>query len=220
MALAEYISLDNNDIIGIWKMTESVEDLLILLQPKEAVLNQYNTITNSKRQHEFLTAHLLIKELTGQCMLIHKDETGKPYLPHSPFNISVSHSSDYCAVLLSEHYVCGLDIERIKPSIKQVAAKFVSEYEDLYVPQTAYSQYYTVIWSMKEAIYKWYAKKGLNFKENMVIHPFKLEKEGGPVYYEFVKNGQKCTRIGQYRFFDQHIIAWVLDDAFTLSESE
>ncbi len=218
MPFVEYIALDGQDIIGLWRNDEELEDLLIDLNPSPDLQHQLNQIKLEKRKKEFCITHLLLRELVDEDERIIKDEYGKPMLVHHEFAISISHADLYSAILLSEHLECGVDVEVISARINRVANKFVSSYEDLYVSKNNSPAYYTVIWCVKEAIYKWYAKRGLDFIENMIIHPFTLQQSGGPVYYEFVKDGLKRTRIAHYFCFNSHVVAWVLDEIWIAPE--
>ncbi len=214
MPFVEYIDLEENDIIGIWENTETVEELLYLLKPAKDIIQQYNQIHLEKRQKEFLINQLLLQELMDKDERIVKDEYGKPELKFGDYKISISHAEQYSGLLVSSQLECGIDIEKISRRITRISHKFVSEYEQLYVSKIDSETYYTVIWCVKEAIYKWYAKRGIDFKQNMVIHPFTLQLSGGPVYYEFLLNGKKRTQIAQYFIFNKHVISWVRDQAF------
>lgn len=209
MALVDYISLQENDIIGIWKNSESLEDLLLDLKPMGDMLKQLNELKSLKRQKEFCYIHLLVRELIGKSVLIKKDEFGKPILVNFPFHISVTHTNDYCAVFLSEHQFCGIDIESTGRNLSKIHHKFVSSYEQLYVTKGNENAYYLIIWTVKEAIYKWYGKKGLDFIQNMIVHPFTLEEESGVVYFEFVFQGKKITNIAYYKIQFNHIVTWL-----------
>jgi len=191
-----------------------LEELLYTLQPVDHILQSYNLHQLEKRKKEFCITQLLLRELTDEPQEINKNKDGKPSLVKLPYKISISHADVYSAVMLTEHKECGVDVEIVAPRIKRVANKFVSEYENMYVTKTRKSSYYTIIWCVKEALYKWYAKKGLDFKQNMIIHPFTMQQSGGPVYFEFVKNGKSVTHIAQYRLFNRHIIAWVAAKSF------
>lgn len=212
MALVDYISLQENDIIGIWKNSESLEDLLLDLKPVDDMLFRFNQLKSPKRQKEFCFIHLLVRELVGEKILIQKDEFGKPYLKDFPFHISVTHTNDFCAVFLSEYQFCGIDIESTRRNLSKIYHKFVSSYEQLYVVKGNENAYYLIIWTVKEAIYKWYGKKGLDFIQNMIVHPFTLEKENGIVYYEFVFQGKKITNIAYYKIQFNHVITWLQGD--------
>ena len=219
MPFIDYIALEGNDIIGIWKNDESLEDLLFDLQPDGKLLQQYNQIHLPKRKKEFCITNLLVREIYGSTMIIDKNRAGKPSLRHSDYKISISHADSYSAVFLAEKQECGIDVELIDHRMPRLAQKFVSEYESLYITKGKDITYISIIWSVKEAIYKWYAKRGLDFKENMIVHPFTILQSGGPVYYEFLKDGKKITNIAYYRLFHDHVIAWVLGDKFPCMHS-
>lgn len=214
MPFVDYISLEGNDIIGVWENTETLEELLFNLQPVEEMLAKYNALYLPKRQKEFCITNLLVREIYGSKMLIDKDNCGKPSFRHSNYKISISHADQYSAVYLSENKECGVDVELIDNRMPLLARRFVSEYESLYITKGKDVTYISIIWCVKEAIYKWYAKRGLNFKENMIIHPFTILQSGGPVYYEFIKDHKKFTNIAHYQIFNNHVIAWVAADAF------
>lgn len=214
MPFVDYIALEGNDIIGIWENRESLEELLFDLQPDGEWLSKFNEIQLEKRQKEFCITHILIREIYGDVMMIDKDEFGKPMLRNSNYRISISHADQYSAVFLSEQKECGVDVELIDARMPLLARKFVSEYESLYITKGKDITYISIIWCVKEAIYKWYAKRGLDFKENMIIHPFTILQSGGPVYYEFVKDGKKMTNIAYYQLFNNHVIAWVAANKF------
>lgn len=214
MPFVDYISLNNDDIIGIWKNNESLDALVEQIQPNKELVQQLDSIELEKRKKEFCITNLLLKELLGSFSPIEKTETGKPVLPNSRFNLSISHADLYSAIYLSEGKECGVDVEVVNFRINRIAPKFVSDYEELYVPKHKSNAYYTIIWCVKEAIYKWYAKRGLDFKENMIIHPITIAQSGGPVYFEFVKDGKKVVDIANYQIIDNHVIAWLAADEF------
>lgn len=215
MPFVDYISLEENDIIGIWENRESLEDLLFDLQPTGEMLHRFNELYLEKRKKEFCITNLLVREVYGSKMMIDKDQFGKPILRNSGYKISISHADQYSAVYLAEKKECGVDVEKLDKRMPLLANKFVSEYESLYITKGKDIPYISIIWCVKEAIYKWYAKRGLDFKENMIIHPFTILQSGGPVYYEFVKDGKKTTNIAYYQIFNEHVIAWLAADAFS-----
>ena len=57
------------------------------------------------------------------------DEHGKPYLVNFEYQISLSHSYDYAAVMISKEMQLGVDIELIKHKIKSIKHKFLSDVE-------------------------------------------------------------------------------------------
>jgi phosphopantetheinyl transferase len=99
-------------------------------------------------------------------------ETGQPQI--KGHCISFSHTKNTVAVALADIPV-GIDIEELSPRILRLYSRFMSEEEmsacDLNNLQDLY--YY---WCAKEAMYKWFAKKNLDFIEDLQV--FKNENRG------------------------------------------
>src|SRR5690606_35147540 len=106
------------------------------------------------------------------------DEHGKPYLLNFPHHISLSHSYDYAAVMVSEDRLVGIDIEIIKDKIERVAKKFLSPEElDFIDPQHAIEHLY-ICWCAKESVYKLYGKNNVSFLNNIRLTPFHWAESG------------------------------------------
>ena len=58
------------------------------------------------------------------------DSFGKPRLRNSKLNISVAHSGDYSAVIISSNSAVGIDIERLKDRIYRIKDRFLTAEED------------------------------------------------------------------------------------------
>ncbi len=54
------------------------------------------------------------------------DDHGKPYLVNFDYEISLSHSYDYAAVMISKDKKVGVDIELMKEKIDLIKHKFLS----------------------------------------------------------------------------------------------
>ncbi len=94
------------------------------------------------------------------------DDSGKPHLLNNKF-ISISHSFDYCAVIVSNVKV-GIDIEKLRPKILNISKKFVSE-SDLALIKVNSVENITKVWSIKEAVFKAFGHNKIDFKKNIII---------------------------------------------------
>lgn len=126
------------------------------------------------RNIHWLATRLLIQEMikvpgrTDQLRLF-KDSNGKPYLSDSRFDITLSHSGDFAAVLISHGPAVGIDIEKISPRIEKIAHKFVNETELGWIEgENPLSDYFR-IWCAKEALFKLFGKGELDFRTNMTL---------------------------------------------------
>src|SRR5690606_26998914 len=96
-----------------------------------------------------------------------------PHLKDGKY-ISITHSYTFSGVIISEVPV-GIDIEKQREKITIVASKFVG-YEAAYLKEAAsdYINKLTVIWCIKESLYKLFATPGMLFKQHFLVIPFMI----------------------------------------------
>lgn len=155
--------------LGIWKITEPLlllEDIFPLLAYEQEL---YSKIKNENRKREWLASRILLTEISEKRVVIEYSPYGKPLLNSSTSNISISHSKNFAAVLLSSRFSPGIDIEHISLRVEKVKHKFLSADELSWC--TSIEQL-TTCWSAKESVFKIYEKE-LDFHD-MVIHPFQI----------------------------------------------
>lgn len=173
-------NIDDDTILSVWKIEETEAELISGLQLKQHELDFISSLNNGKRLLHWLSTRVLLRTMlnTTQYIDCRMDEHGKPYLPDLDYEISLSHSYDYAAVMISRNKKVGVDIELIKHKIKSIKQKFLSDSElaQKQIGDNLDGLY--VCWCAKEAIYKWNGRKGLEFKKDMHIKPFKLKNEG------------------------------------------
>ena len=126
------------------------------------------------RYRHWLASRVLLQEVLGA--KVEKKETqllkhpgGKPYVPGLDCNISLSHSGEYAAVMVSTSNNVGVDIEEITPRIKKIARRFVNDYEwnHLEGENDLHTMY--LLWAAKEAVFKWYGLGGVDFKRHIKV---------------------------------------------------
>ncbi len=164
----------HNSRIAVWRVEESNDYFLQALQLTDKEQQAYAAM-KPHRQREWLSSRFLLHRLAGDKHrhTILKDKHGKPYREDCPQHISLSHSREYVAVILSEKPV-GIDIQKKEDKITRIAHKFVNQLENNRIPNSAAPDYYHAIWSAKESMYKAYGKKNLDFKTNMHVYPFQI----------------------------------------------
>src|SRR4030095_14660533 len=105
---------------------------------------------------------------------LYYDEFGKPHL-HDGKHISITHSHQFSAIILSDQVV-GIDIELQREKIIRIADKF-TETEFAFLEAEEKEEYIrklTVIWGVKEAIFKIRNEKGISFKEHIKVCAFEM----------------------------------------------
>lgn len=169
-------SVGFNTQILIWKITEPFAEL-----NKQVVLNESNQIRlngmkSEMHQRAFLSVRKLLQESGHTDLDLYYDEFGKPHLNDGKF-ISITHSHNFSAIIISDETV-GIDIELQRNKITRIADKFCdSEFQFLDLDSDEYIKKLTVIWGVKEAIFKIRNEKGISFKNHIRVCDFELESK-------------------------------------------
>ncbi len=155
---------------GLWRITETEEELAghLHLYPEER--SQLSQIRGEARRREFLAARLLVHHMSGRPERgeLVKDDYGKPHLHNSHFFVSISHTRGYSAAI-AQPRPCGIDVQRIVPHIRKLARKFVSVEEGLHLVAGQELTQLHLIWAAKEAMYKAYGLRELDFCRDMRV---------------------------------------------------
>lgn len=203
--------INGDSTLAIWKIEETEEELLNGLQLKQHELDLISSFNNGKRLLHWLSTRLLLRTMlaTADYIDCKFDEHGKPFLANFDDEISLSHSYDYAAVMISKSCAVGVDIELIKHKIKTIKHKFLSDLElaQKQIGDNIDGLY--VCWCAKEAIYKWYGKKGLEFRQHIHIKPFKLKKEGSLTAVVELPTGFKELTVNYFKTADNYMVGYV-----------
>ncbi len=187
----------NTDVLlGVWEITEHIEDLLnnVNLSKKELVL--FKNFKNDIRKKQWLCYRLVIKELMYPLtdLEIYYDEYGKPLFLKHNFNLSVSHSGKYAAAIISKTHSVGIDIEKIQPRIERITNKFLNENEINSLEHYYKLENMYVYWCSKEALFKIFSKGNIDFKNNLFIEPFHYEPKSNFNFKQGTLTGKICTK--------------------------
>jgi 4'-phosphopantetheinyl transferase EntD len=173
MPLYKTINHNSHTTIKLWKITESYSDLFSPLQLKEASLNRVLKMKSELHQRGFLSVRHLLAAFGYTDADLFYDDNGKPYLKDGK-HISITHSFQFSAVIISDSEI-GIDVEKQREKIGIIAHKFIG-YETQYLKATAedYINKLTVVWCIKEALYKLFATPGMVFKTHFMVIPFNI----------------------------------------------
>jgi len=133
-----------------------------------------------KREIERAGTQFLLKELlkTEDFKLCYS-EVNKPYLQARKEHISISHSHDKLVIILNENETTGIDIELIRDKVINIQHKFLSVKELDYAAN--HVEKLITIWAAKEAIYKAYGSKELEFINHIYIQNWEGDKISGEI---------------------------------------
>jgi phosphopantetheinyl transferase len=170
--------------ILVWKITESLEELLSHVVLKEKTQARLHSMKSELHQRAFLSVRMLLKEAGYSDFDLHYDESGKPYLnPNSchtqPVEVSISHSHEFSALIISNQKA-GIDIEMQREKIIRIADKFVNPAELSRLQQFDTQDYIkklTINWGAKEAIFKIRNEPGISFKDHILVNSFEIQDQ-------------------------------------------
>ena len=155
----------SNDLL-LWKLSETETQLNNLVNLSISSKLRLDLIKSSSQRKQFLGVQNLLSLHNINNEILFYDDNGKPHLLNNKF-ISISHSFDYCGVIVSDVKV-GIDIEKFRSKILNISKKFVSE-SDLALIKESSVENITKVWSIKEAVYKAFGHNKIDFKKNIII---------------------------------------------------
>ena len=160
-----------HSLLVIWEIEESPEWFLNELHLEEDELQQYNGFRSDLRRVHWLAYRHILKNIVGKGkqIRIKYDENSKPFLDLSRDHISVSHSGKFATVILSKKHRVGIDIEQVHPRLHKVAYKFMSPHEGGDKTEKLSTENLCLHWCAKEALYKLYGKRELDFREHIHV---------------------------------------------------
>lgn len=192
--------------IGIWKISENEAELKELLNYPEIELDVFQSIQNPRRRLEWLVVRLLLQEISGETLkVLHYNNDGKPFLSDGSHHISISHSREYVAVITSEKFTVGIDIEKREPRIHKIAHKFVSDSEWNFLGPDPGEEELYLIWSAKESLFKIYSKGDMDFRKEMRIEPFVKSS-----------SGKMVASIHKNTFHKEYVLHYIVQDTWSL----
>lgn len=184
--------------ISVWEITEPLDFFGDIHLPDESELEQRNL--------QWLASRKALNQLGVDLTQVEKDEYGKPQMLNHKHHISLSHCKQYAAAISGPNAV-GIDVEEVTPRVERIAKRFVHPREEQIVNQNDRLTALYVLWSAKEALYKLYGKRAVDFRDHLIANPFELETRG-KFYMEFVKN-KPMLYVMRYELFNNHVMVWV-----------
>lgn len=209
MPLIERKDFADGSTIGIWEVLENEAELLRLYPADEGELKLMHSFTHPYRRSQFLATRALLHSLVPNGKIVY-DENGKPFLQSVlQSHMSVSHTGNLIAIQIAG-FACGIDMERVRPKIERIAAKFLSEEELPEAIQEPATDRLYVYWCVKEAIYKVYGKKNVSLRTNIFVNKIDNPVEGYSVAV-LKHEGQILERKLRYERFRDCMLAWTVN---------
>ena len=193
MPLHSLTPLPGGATLGRWHLTETPADLWLLLADAPAYAPLLPARADGPRQAQWLAGRVLVQRaLAGvggaggislPTPLPHlcNDAAGRPWLagPGPQPAVSLSHSGAWVAALLAAPGAAlGIDVELVRDKARRIAPKFLSQWELASLAAVALpphpgpaaeEELYSLLWSAKETLYKLAGRRGLIFRDNLLL---------------------------------------------------
>ena len=183
MPLLKTIALNDYTQLFVWKITETFDELFQSVALKDVSLARVESMKSESHQRGFLAVRRLLMEAGYSDFDLYYDEFGKPHLGNGK-HISISHSHDFSVIVLSDVNV-GADLEILKEKTLKLAPRYmdVSHLGNLSKEDQLIKA--TVVWGIKESVFKIKNEIGISFKDNIFEDDFNLEDKKCGVSLQF-----------------------------------
>lgn len=172
MPLFKTFNFQENTQIYIWKIEETFEDLFDEVALNDLNLIRLNTMKSEQHQRGFLSVRKLLQEAGYSDFDLQYSPEGKPHLKDNKF-ISISHSHAFSTIAISNKAI-GIDLEIAKEKSLRIAHRFMNIAHLENLSEIDQMKKATVIWGIKEAIFKIKNEKGISFPDHIFEDEFNL----------------------------------------------
>lgn len=207
MPFYKEININSNTVAYFWKITEDITWFKEKALLNEKSLSRLQTMQSVSHQKGFLAVRMLLQHINLNDFDLYYDEFGKPHLKvesqmskiknqeinninSKQKHISISHSHDFSCICISNKPV-GIDIEKCKEKTLKITSKYmdVSHIDNLSLADKITKA--TVIWGIKESIFKLKNEKGISFPKHIFESPFQLADGKGTAKLIFNDNAEE-----------------------------
>ena len=187
--------------LAFWEIEEPEDFFTDRLELSKKEMSEFESIKGAKRR-QWLASRYLVHDLCNsssrECWS--KTTSGKPYMEGHHLHFNISHSGRYAAAILDAQSV-GIDIQELQSKIMRIQHKFIHPEEHFFKGHPHRFLLTSIIWSLKECVYKAIGKKGVSFKQHMRVAPFTISDNEVevrtmyksntivfPCYFDFIDN--------------------------------
>lgn len=202
-------TIDRHTKIGIWKIEEN-EPFFLETVPLQ------NEITHPHKRMQHLAGRYLLRYLFPDFPyeLIRIATTLKPFLANEAYHFSISHCDDFAAAIVSRDKRVGIDIETVSERVRRVKDKFINTIEASIIEHFEYPlsdlMKYTLMWSCKEAMFKWYGDGQVDFKNHLQLQAIYNDEIRKCVFTDFLFTKEKARLLKlQTVFIEKFALSWI-----------
>lgn len=194
--------------LAVWSSVEPESSLRQYLRLGSSEMALLEGVSSPTRRREILTVRRLLLEVCGPERKLMYDKNGKPLLDNGAC-ISISHSRDHVALIVSEQHPVGIDIEALRPQISSLSKKFIAEDEKIRWGDRLDEPMMHLIWGAKEVLFKLYAKGGIDFKTDLLVEP----AENDDINAVLTRPDSRFSVPIRHRLLDGFMLVWAVKQA-------
>ncbi len=173
MAFYKSIPIKPNTTAYFWKIEEDFDSLFQSVSLQDTSLARVEQMKSESHQKGFLAVRMLLQHLGYSDYDLYYDDKGKPHLKDNTC-ISISHSHQFSCIALSNENI-GVDLEILKEKTLKIAARYMDTSHLEGLDQKKQLQKATIVWGIKECIFKIKNQIGISFLDHIFESPFALE---------------------------------------------
>ncbi len=164
--------IDSSSALAVKIIEEQEIESMSFLSFREKL--SYANISHPEKKKEWATARIAIHDALKTLQIPYpgffKDEHGKSQSMNGQGFVSLTHTPGYAGAIFHRENPVGIDMDLIREKILQIGFRFLDPAELDFLDQDP--AHYTMAWSAKESIFKCQGKRGVSFRENILLEPF------------------------------------------------
>lgn len=219
MPFHKEIIINENTTAYFWKISEDIDWFFENIQLNKRSISRLETMSSVEHKKGFLAVRMLLQHIGFTDFNLFYDKFGKPHLegerqkakvqnptPNTQ-HISISHSHEFSCICISNQCI-GIDLEKRKDKTLKIAPRFmdISHLENLSESDKITKS--TVIWGIKESVFKLKNEKGISFLDHISESPFLLGDKKGKAHLHF--NNVTEDFQFHFEFVDDYVFVCVL----------
>jgi phosphopantetheinyl transferase len=211
MTILEYKQPFSYQSIAVAEVDYNQEkELFDELTSKNINLSGLTAIKNHKRRIEWMSIRSLLLKMDPMFSDIYYNKHRKPFLKNQNRHLSISHSHHRIAVYLNEKQICGVDLQHCTSKILRIKEKFLKQAE-LDTFNSGNIEELTLLWSIKEALFKVYGKKDIYLKDDITVQSLDFKGKSGSATAVFDSKENNLSYKLNVEIIDDYALAYVVN---------
>lgn len=164
--------IDSSSALAVKIIEEVAGQDLDFLSFREKL--SFANISHPEKKREWATARMAIHDALETLHVPYpgffKDEHGKSHSMNGQGYVSLTHTPGFAAAIFHREQPVGIDMDLIREKILRIGFRFLDPSELDFLEKDP--AHYTMAWSAKESIFKCQGRKGVSFRDNILLDPF------------------------------------------------